>query len=74
MPEIANPHDRFFKQMISHRQAARDFIRYYLPAEVVRLLNLSTLEASKDTFVDPDLRAHFSDLLYRIGLRDGGEA
>lgn len=71
MTKITNPHDRFFKQMISHGEAARDFICYYLPPEVVRLLDLSTLETSKDSFVDVELRTHFSDLLYKVQLQDG---
>ncbi len=74
MSGISTPHDHFFKQLLSHGEAARDFMRYYLPPEVVKLLDLSTLEASKDTFVDTELRTHFSDLLYKVAWKKGGEA
>jgi len=74
MEPIVNPHDRFFKQALARQEAARDFMRYYLPAEVVELLDLSVLEASQETFVDAELRAYYSDLLYKVRLRDGGSA
>jgi predicted transposase/invertase (TIGR01784 family) len=71
MPEISNPHDRFFKRLLAHSEAAHDFIRYYLPPEVVRLLDLSTLEQQKDSFVDAELRSHFSDVLYSVQTKGG---
>lgn len=36
--QIVNPHDRFFKQVLSRREAANDFLRHYLPAKVVKYL------------------------------------
>ncbi|MCK4390489.1 MAG: Rpn family recombination-promoting nuclease/putative transposase [Desulfobacterales bacterium] len=50
---------------------ARDFLTYYLPADIVELLDIDTLELSKDSFVDKELSEYFSDLLYKVELRDG---
>jgi predicted transposase/invertase (TIGR01784 family) len=50
---------------------ARDFLTYYLPANIVELLDIDTLELSKDSFVDKELSEYFSDLLYKVELRDG---
>ena len=74
MTEISNPHDRFFKETFSRVEAARDFVLNYLPSEVTALLDLESLEATKDSFVGNDLREHFSDLLYRVNLRQGRQA
>ncbi len=74
MEAMTNPHDRFFKQLLSRPEIAQDFMRYYLPAEVAELLDLSTLMLRKDSFVDEALREHFSDLLYEVDLRDGDGA
>ncbi len=74
MEQLVNPHDKFFKEVLSRREAAGDFLRYYLPTDVVRLLDLSSLEMSKDSFVDKELQERFSDLLYKVSLRDGGDA
>jgi hypothetical protein len=70
---ITNPHDRFFKDVFSRREMAQDFLQHYLPAKVVELLDLSGLEISKDSFIDPNLREHFSDLLYKVPLQERGE-
>ncbi len=74
MDKLVNPHDRFFKQVLSRQETASDFLRHYLPAEVVELLDFSSLEMSKDSFIDQELQTHFSDLLYKVNLRDGRAA
>ncbi|MEW6365168.1 MAG: Rpn family recombination-promoting nuclease/putative transposase [Acidobacteriota bacterium] len=71
MSEIANPHDRFFKEILSRPENARDFVTGYLPADVVDIIDESSLEMEKDSFVDEGLREHFSDVLYKASLRDG---
>ncbi len=73
MSELANPHDKFFKELFGQPDTAADFITNYLPAEVVALLDLTTLTPEKDSFIDEELREHFSDLLYRAQRRAGGE-
>jgi predicted transposase/invertase (TIGR01784 family) len=74
MTDLRNPHDSFFKEIFSRPEHARDFLQHYLPAEVAALLDLSTLDISKDSFVDPDLQQHFSDLLYQVKLHDQSAA
>ena len=71
MTDLTNPHDHFFKEILSRQEEARDFVLHYLPEEIVRLLDTDTLELTKDSFIDPELREHFSDLLYRVQLRSG---
>lgn len=63
--ESINPHDLFFKQYLSHPVAAADFLRNHLPPAVVSLVDLTQLTLAKDSFVDEQLRNHFSDLVYR---------
>jgi predicted transposase/invertase (TIGR01784 family) len=74
METITNPHDRFFKQLLSGPESAYDFMRYYLPTEVVELLDLPSLALRKGSFVDRRLQEHFSDLLYEVNLHTGGGA
>jgi len=74
MSEISNPHDLFFKELLSRPEGQRDFVANYLPAAVVAQLDLSSLEATKDSFVDPKLQAHYSDLVFRVRLRSGRPA
>jgi predicted transposase/invertase (TIGR01784 family) len=74
MSDLPNPHDRFFKELLAPPEAAVQFLRFYLPAPVVDALDLTTLEVVKDSFVDAQLRAYFSDLLFRVRLQRGGAA
>jgi predicted transposase/invertase (TIGR01784 family) len=68
-----NPHDCFFKELFARKENARDFLQRYLPPDLVALLDLASLEITKDSFIDPDLQTHFSDLLYKVGLQDQGQ-
>ena len=67
---LIDPHDKFFQGTFSRKKVARDFIKHYLPADVVSLLDVDSLEISKDSFIDADLKRHFSDLLYKVALQD----
>lgn len=72
MPELTNPHDKFFKAALTQPEAARTFLRDYLPAAVVEQLDLNRLQLLKDVFVDDALREHFADLLYEVGVQGRG--
>ena len=74
MSEIANPHDSFFKDLLARPEMATDFLVNYLPPEVAAELDLTAPELVKDSFIDAELQPHFSDLLYRVRLKRGGEA
>jgi predicted transposase/invertase (TIGR01784 family) len=74
MSDLINPHDRFFKDLLSRPDAATDFLTNYLPPEIAASLDLSAPEMVKDSFIDEELRQHFSDLLYRVSLKRGGDA
>lgn len=74
MAEISNPHDRFFKELLSSADLASDFLQHYLPPEISAVLDLSAPEPVRDAFVDADLQQHFADLLYRVKMRQGVEA
>ncbi len=71
---IKNPHDRFFKTTFARRETALSFLQNYLPNEIVQVFDFSSFEISKDTFIDPELRESYSDILYKVGLRSGGQS
>lgn len=70
MSDLSNPHDKFFKEAFSRLEVARDFLAQQLPPAVLDHIALDTLELQKDTFVDPELAEHFSDMLYRVQTRE----
>ena len=60
--------------MFSQIDTAADFVRHYLPEHLDALIDITTLEIGKESFVDEELRQYFSDLLLRVKLKSGGEA
>jgi predicted transposase/invertase (TIGR01784 family) len=66
MGKIANPHDRFFKEVFSDKERAIDFLANFLPSELAELVDLASIKISKDSFIDEEFREAFSDLLYEV--------
>jgi predicted transposase/invertase (TIGR01784 family) len=65
-----SPHDKLIKEFLSNRETAASLFDNYLPTDIRETLRLETLEICKDSFVEPDLREFFSDLLYRVRFGD----
>ncbi len=65
---IAHPHDGFFKYSLQDLALAKEFINNYLPDKVVKLLDLSSMEPVRDSFVDEELKQYFTDMLFKINL------
>ena len=66
--DIANPHDRLFREIWSDRAVAADFLSHYLPSNILARVDLSSIRISKDSFVESDLRAYYADILYQLSL------
>jgi predicted transposase/invertase (TIGR01784 family) len=73
MPDISNPHDRFFKEVFSRPDVAEDFLFHYLPSDVSGLFQPGTFRLTKDSFVDANLKEFFSDLLYQVDFKGGDQ-
>ncbi len=65
-----DPHDRLFHAAFSRPSLLREFLEHYLDADVAALLDLDRVEVVQESFVDPDLQKHSSDLLVEVGRRD----
>jgi len=70
----ANIHDAFFKKVMSDPQSAGQFLHEHLPPDVAALLSEDPPELQSGSFVDEDLAQHHTDLLFRVKLRESGEA
>ncbi len=68
---VTNPHDKLIREIYGDRDNAHSFLTNNLPGKVLDLVDMSTLEISKDSFIDKDLADYYSDILYRVILRDG---
>ncbi|MBM7341430.1 Rpn family recombination-promoting nuclease/putative transposase [Pantoea coffeiphila] len=65
------PHDAVFKTFLSHPDTARDFIALHLPEQIYALCDLSTLKLESGSFVEENLRAFYSDVLYSVQTTSG---
>jgi predicted transposase/invertase (TIGR01784 family) len=70
MGEINNPHDAFFKYAFGDKEIAKDFLKYYLPKQVTKELDLETLKEEKGSYIDEQLKGLYSDLLFKIKDKD----
>jgi len=54
--------------MFDKKIVAEEFIKNYLPQELLELIDMDKLEISKKSFVSKHLRKYFSDVVYRVQL------
>ncbi|MCF6197940.1 MAG: Rpn family recombination-promoting nuclease/putative transposase [Hyphomicrobiaceae bacterium] len=67
-------HDRFFKHLLKDPDTMGLFLRERLPGKLAALLGDEPPALVPGSFVDEALSEHFSDLLYKVGLKHGGAA
>lgn len=63
-------HDGYFKEVMQTGSIAGDFMRQHLPAKLLALVDLATLRLAPNSFIDPQYRAHSSDLVYEVTVAD----
>jgi len=70
---VVNPHDKVIRETYSNKENARSLLTSKLPDKVLALMDLNTLEISKDSFIEKELADYYSDILYRVNLTDGSQ-
>lgn len=71
---VQNPHDRFFRESFGRIEIARNYLEEYLPDDLRQLLDLSEMNLQDGSFVDEEMQAHQSDIIYQVRLHDGPTA
>lgn len=64
-------HDAVFKQFLTHPDTARDFLELHLPPALRLCCDLNTLKLESGSFIERDLRAYYSDVLYSLRAGEG---
>lgn len=64
--DLYHSHDKLFRETWSDLASARSFLQNYLPEKVLDVARLDTLEICKDSFIEPDLKDYYSDMLYKV--------
>jgi hypothetical protein len=66
----SNPHGTFLRQLLSHQPIASAFFKAIIPESMQQSLDITTLEISKDQFIDSELEHQISDMLFRVYSND----
>ena len=67
---IQNPHDKFFKAVISQLEYAKGLISIKLPEGMKTQLDWEKLRQEPGSFIDEDYKEHFTDALFSIPYKD----
>ncbi len=67
-------HDGLAKRILTDPIAAYEFISHYLPESCKELLDLTTINVEKESFVEEDLKQKFSDVVFSIKMKNKEEA
>ena len=68
--EIQNPHDKFFKAVISQLKYARELISIKLPEQMKAQLDWEKLRQEPGSFIDEEYKEHFTDALFSIPYKN----
>ena len=71
MKDIHQPHDKFVGQLFENEKTAINFLQHYLPPEVLEHVDLSAAKLKKGSFIEQNLKGHFTDVLYQVKLSVG---
>ena len=74
MEQLPTPHNNFFHFALSHLPNARSLIETQLSQAALREIKLDTLQLETGSYIDPDLSAKFSDLLFSVQLAESQQA
>ena len=64
--EIGSAHNNLFQNILGREDMARDFVRYYMPQEIVCDLDLDSLEVTSESYVSDDLKESLSDIVLSL--------
>src|SRR5690625_3133573 len=62
--KIHQAHDKLFKETFSDVTVAQDFLHYYLPPALLKVIDITSLKMSNESFIEEGLEESRSDLLY----------
>ncbi|MBN2436800.1 MAG: Rpn family recombination-promoting nuclease/putative transposase, partial [Spirochaetes bacterium] len=65
-----NEHDKLFKAIESVKENATDLIRSVFPKEIINEIDYDSLQLDNNSYVDKNLKEHYTDLVYRCKRKD----
>ncbi|CRY66159.1 transposase [Yersinia pekkanenii] len=69
MKTTPTPHDALFKNFVTKPETAYDLLDIHLPPALRKICDLKTLRLESGSFIENDLRAYYSDVLYSLKMQ-----
>jgi len=69
-----NIHDKYLKAQLMKIENAMAFLGSTLPNDMIRLLELSSLSISPNSYLTGELKELFADIVYDCRLADGNDS
>jgi predicted transposase/invertase (TIGR01784 family) len=63
-------HDHYIRQIMTNPKVAHEFFETHLPERIKEIVDLSTLELQKESYLDDKLRLQIVDLLYTVKVNE----
>jgi predicted transposase/invertase (TIGR01784 family) len=68
--KLNKQHDAFARKYLSNIDVAKEFLSIYLEPEILVKCDIATLQIDNNSYIEPNLAAHYSDVVYKIKLLD----
>jgi predicted transposase/invertase (TIGR01784 family) len=72
--QTTKPHDRFVKELLSHHDAAVEFLMNALPQKVIDFLDMKKLHYADVSYTNEELQEYMSDVVLRIPFQNSKAA
>ena len=63
-------HDKIFKAAFQMKETAEEFIKEFLPPEIVKLINFDNFDLDITDYISGDMKELFADIVYSAQLND----
>ena len=63
-PKVHQPHDSLFKRIFSQKEVAIDLLKGRLCPDLLQQIDLTKLTLTNSSFVAPELRNGYTDLVF----------
>jgi len=70
MSQLTNKHDQLAKKFLTDISVAKEFLETHLAPDFLAKCNLDSLQIESGSYVEEDLAAHYSDIVYRLELKE----
>lgn len=66
--KIYHPHDKYTKSMLSQVEVAKSLIQSHLPSDIVKRIDMDSIQLTNKSFISEELQDMHSDVVYKCNI------